>query len=344
MLEQRNDVGECLVERRHIRIGRFLETPVQPVEQRMRHFVGDDVAGQAGEDRRAWRRGVAITAVCREIAEQQRLLVRAVIGVVGSQRVRIDAQARHFIGLEPLVAAPDGVFAVVGRPQRAAAERPLEMADRGHGDGINHLLVKLRIALRRRQTTLGEKGLVVQVDRVIDPVRGRIDIHDFEIFANRTRPQRLGGSGLVIPGNRQRRLMHRNGIEALGHRRIERIDTQLASGRRRRTRLAFDRCLRPQYGLADRHGGRPPQYAFEKGSQRLRRIALVERGLEVAVAGSGRDGRGVSARIGDRFVDRFHPLRHLGQLQRQHASPLVRRWACHRQTDAAANKEVEPAP
>ena len=161
--------------------------------------------------------GVAVAAVGREIAEQQRLLVGAVVGVVGAQRVRIDAQARHFIGLDPLVAAPAGVLAIVRRPQCAAAERPLEMADRGHGDGIDHLLVKLRIALRRRQTILGEQGLVVEVDRIIDPVRGRIDIHDFEIFANRTRPQRLGGSGLVIPGNRQRRLMHRNGIEALGH-------------------------------------------------------------------------------------------------------------------------------
>ena len=40
-------------------------------------------------------------------------------------------------------------LAVMRRPERAAAERLLEMADRRHRDRIDHLLMKLRVAFGR---------------------------------------------------------------------------------------------------------------------------------------------------------------------------------------------------
>ena len=91
VLEQRDDVGERLVEGEHILIHRLVEARVHAVEQRVRGLVRDDVVRQASEYGRAGR----VPAVFRrglEIAEQQRLLLRAVIGVLLAQRVRIDAQ------------------------------------------------------------------------------------------------------------------------------------------------------------------------------------------------------------------------------------------------------------
>ena len=43
MLEQRDDVGERLVEGEHVGIGPLLKAGMQPVEQRMRGLVRDDV-------------------------------------------------------------------------------------------------------------------------------------------------------------------------------------------------------------------------------------------------------------------------------------------------------------
>ena len=84
--------------------------------------------------------------------------------------------------------------------------------------------------------------------------------------------------------------------------------------------------------------------ALQQGAQRLRRIAFVECSLEVAVAGGRRDLVRILAGIGDRRVDRSDALRHLGQLQRQHAPALHRRRAGRRQADAAAQHQVQPRP
>ena len=89
---------------------------------------------------------------------------------------------------------------------------------------------------------------------------------------------------------------------------------------------------------------RPCQQRFQQGAQRLRRIAFVERRFEVAVAGGRRDLGRILAGIGDRRVDRSDALRHLGQLQRQHAPALRCRRAAGRKADAAAQHQVQPRP
>ena len=66
----------------------------------MRRLMCDDVMRQAGEHRCA-RRVLAVLRLGREVAEQQRLLLRAVVGVLLAQRVRIDAQARNIVFGEP---------------------------------------------------------------------------------------------------------------------------------------------------------------------------------------------------------------------------------------------------
>ena len=92
VLEQRDDVGERLVEGEHVGVARLDEAAVHAVEQRVRRLVRDDVVRQAGEDQRRPACSSGRRPPAREVAEQQRLLLRAVVGVRLAQRVRIDAQ------------------------------------------------------------------------------------------------------------------------------------------------------------------------------------------------------------------------------------------------------------
>ena len=94
VLEQRDNVGESFVERRHVDIGPLGIAGMQPVEQRVRRLVRDDVVrDDAEDDRAAHDRAAAVGG--REIAEQQGDLLRIVVGVRLPQRVRIDSQRPH---------------------------------------------------------------------------------------------------------------------------------------------------------------------------------------------------------------------------------------------------------
>ena len=115
MLEQRDDVGERLVEGEHVGVARLVEAPVDAVEQRVRHLVGDDVVAQAGEDRQRRRAGSVRSDRRREVAEEERLLRRAVVRVRLAQRVRIDPQPRDVL-LDEAVAP-----SVAGAATRARA-------------------------------------------------------------------------------------------------------------------------------------------------------------------------------------------------------------------------------
>ena len=53
MLQQRDDVGEGLVEGADVGVRRLQEAAVHAVEQRVRGLVRDDVVRQAGEDHAA---------------------------------------------------------------------------------------------------------------------------------------------------------------------------------------------------------------------------------------------------------------------------------------------------
>ena len=97
VLEERDEVRERLVEGEHVGIARLVEAAVHAVEQRVRHLVRDDVVGEAGEDGERRRAGSFRAHRRGEVAEEQRLLRRAVVRVRLAQRVRIDAQPRHVL-------------------------------------------------------------------------------------------------------------------------------------------------------------------------------------------------------------------------------------------------------
>ena len=143
VLEQRHDVGEGLVEGEHVGVARLDEAAVHAVEQRVRGLVGDDVVRQAGEDhaagqvlagRVARRRGSSRTAAPSSPGCSRRWPRAARAGrCAGAAR-----SASRSCGCVSLRRRPR-------RPQRLAAEGALEVVDGHHRDGVDHLLVELRV-------------------------------------------------------------------------------------------------------------------------------------------------------------------------------------------------------
>ncbi len=140
MLEEGHDVGKGLVEGMHVRVGRLAKARMNAVEKGVGRLVGDDVVGKAGEHDRPGSAALVLRGD-REITKQERLLGRRVLGVALTERVGVDAQPAHeLIGVGPVVFGHPAV-----RPQRFAAQCPFEMLNRRHRDGVDHLLVELRI-------------------------------------------------------------------------------------------------------------------------------------------------------------------------------------------------------
>ena len=249
---------------------------MQAVEQRVRHLVRDDVAGQAGEHHRSRRRRVAFACIRRESSRTAAPSCRGCNRHCWSAARADRCAAAALRNLARLVAPG----APVRRPQRAAAERLLEMADGRHRDGVDHLLVKLRIAFGRRPAVLRQQDLVVQVDRLVDLVRRRIDVDDLEILADRPGLQRavlacrpMARASVVSLTARE--------VETLRHARIERVDAQAAADRRLLALLPEDRRRGAGVVGAAAVGARR-QRRLQHRPQWPRRIAAVQRRLEVS--------------------------------------------------------------
>ena len=65
------------------------------------------------------------------------------------------------------------------------------MLDRLHGHRIDHLLMKLRMTLGRRQAILRKQMRIVQVHRLVAAIAGGIQVHHFEVFAHRAGTEAL---------------------------------------------------------------------------------------------------------------------------------------------------------
>jgi hypothetical protein len=155
-----------------------------------------------------------------KVAEQQRFFRGAVIGVLLPKRVRVDPQAPH----ELVAVAFPGPHRAIG-PERHAAERALEMTNRRHRHGIDHLLVKLRIGLRGGEAVLGEQVRMIEIDRMIEDAAGRIVVDHFDVFAHRTRLE-------ILPRNLGHDFVETGGVELRGQARIESEDAQPPAGGR----------------------------------------------------------------------------------------------------------------
>jgi hypothetical protein len=129
VLQERDQVGERFVQGRHIRM-RAVELHSHAGQHRVRQLVRDDVLREAGEDRNPWKRRVLGTDEAPEAeAPAIHIVVRIGVEVV----VRVNPQLTLVFQL--LLAVDRERFPVHG-----SAERPLEVADGTHRDGVYHLL------------------------------------------------------------------------------------------------------------------------------------------------------------------------------------------------------------
>ena len=220
VLEQRHDVRERLVEREHVGVRRLHEILVEPVQQRVRRLVRDHVVGQAREHHPARKLPGAAVLRRREVTEQQRPFVAAVVRVGHPQRVGVDAKPRDVLLFPRRGLASD----VPVRPHRLATQRALEPVDRGHHDRVDHLLVKLRVAFRRRQAVLREHFRVVEVDRGVVAGARRVEVHDLDVFAARPGFE-------VLPRHFVGDLADQRGLQLRRQARIERVPPQQPVGR-----------------------------------------------------------------------------------------------------------------
>ena len=180
----------------------------------MGRLVRHDVVRQGREHQRA-RRIEGVLGRDREVAKQQCLLRRAVVGVSVAQRVRVDPQPAH-----ELIDVIAGAFhdLTIG-PQRDAAQRALEVANGGHRHGVDHLLVKLRIGFRRGEAVLGQQIAVVEIHGTIEEAARRIAVDDFDVFTD--------GAGLqILPRHFDGDFVDGGGLEPRHQARIERENAQ----------------------------------------------------------------------------------------------------------------------
>src|SRR6266576_1882908 len=108
-------------------------------------LVGDDVVRETREHDLARQVGAGIVLGGLEVTEQERVEPRVVISV----------GLLHGVGKypeQPVVWG--GGRSKVRPPPDLSTQRRLDSANRVHDDGINHLLVELRIGLRWRQAIL----------------------------------------------------------------------------------------------------------------------------------------------------------------------------------------------
>ena len=175
--EQRDDVGEALVERGLVGRRRSHEPAAQAVEQRVRGLVHHDVVREGQED------GLVVAAV---VAEDEGLRFARVERVHLLERVGEDLE---------LVGA--------GVPGHAAPERVLEASERAHDEGVDVPGVKPGVAQDLR--VVGRIRDVVHVRRVRGRVhrsRGRVVVDDLNPVAGRPAAEVLPGD---LDGGRQDR-------------------------------------------------------------------------------------------------------------------------------------------
>jgi hypothetical protein len=80
------------MEGQYVAVGRIVEAVPQPVNDRVRGLVRDNVLGQAGEDGLARQVGPRILGVGGEVAELERKRVRVVEGVLALKSMRKNRQ------------------------------------------------------------------------------------------------------------------------------------------------------------------------------------------------------------------------------------------------------------
>lgn len=187
------------------------------IENCVCHFMSHDVWTQAGEDQPAGIIGPLRLIGCGKITEQDRLLIRIVIRVGITNRVRIQAQALNII--------PFGRGHSSRIPDDFPSERALEMANRFHRYRVNELLMKLWIAFTRCQAVLRCDLFGTKINRLVPALARWIDVDHLDVFADRSRFQ-------AFKRNTVNDFVNHRRVQPRRKTRIERVSAQVTINRR----------------------------------------------------------------------------------------------------------------
>ena len=128
----------------------------------MRHFVSDDVVRETREDRLPRQVRPRIVFIGRKVAEQDRIQLVIEVGVTRLERVWKEAQT------------------VAAEKPKPPAERAIEVLEDLRCDGIDHLLMELRVVLERLETLRHRDLPIVEVHRAKVALGGGVVIDDLE--------------------------------------------------------------------------------------------------------------------------------------------------------------------
>ena len=174
VLEQRHHVGEALVEGVHVDVGRLLVQGAEPIDQRVRRLVHDDVVGQAAEHPLPGQVPAGVAGIGTEVAEAQ----GATVPVVEDRVLTLEA-----VREDPQSVAPP--------PAEPPAQPALEVLQQRAGHRVHHLLVEAGVPLAGREAVLGQQDRIVQVDRRVEPPGAGVVVDHLHQVAARSGPQRL---------------------------------------------------------------------------------------------------------------------------------------------------------
>lgn len=131
-----------------------------------------------------------ISGWCVEVAEQHRFPAGRVIRILLSNGVRVNSQSLNKPISKPPNVSPVTVFLSLS-PRDSSTQNPLKILDGVHRDSVHHLLMKLRIARRWRQTVRRQQS--VEFPAIVTATTGRIEVHNFKVIADRA------GFEIVLP-------------------------------------------------------------------------------------------------------------------------------------------------
>ena len=151
--EQRHQIGQRFVKRRHVHVRGVQERRSQPVEERVRDLVGDDVVAERGADQAVAHDETGRIAGRVEVAERDVTGVAVVTGVAPAEPERPEDEPQRAV-----LARGHGPADVAS--QRAPESRVGQRADR-----IDHLQVEPAVRRRRRQSFGNQQVRVVEIQR-----------------------------------------------------------------------------------------------------------------------------------------------------------------------------------
>ena len=161
VLEDGDDVGEPLVEREHVGVGRIRVMRAEPLEHSVCRLVGDDVVRQCGEHdlvRAGSVPGSSASAAKYPNSSANR-----------SRRSRRSLR-RTRAGRRAGAGLPS--------PPERASEPALERLQHAHDHRVDHLLVEPRVGLGHVDAAVEQHVGIVEVDRLVEATVHRVVVDD----------------------------------------------------------------------------------------------------------------------------------------------------------------------